>query len=227
MEQQAIETKPLIIKDAVLLAIATGKRAQNLKELRDGLQTIHSGSLYFHFWGNLLHPRFEEREYNNDFAAWARHALHDKVIAERLSVIGPTPNGNLDELRQELVDAIEQRLDEREFLTWAQPDQQFEFIRSEVVIFETRNRVRTPEELARQIGRLSVGSIFYHFVDARTRNDNRRDDFSNWLSAFGPCGQGLLRPLSEIDPYFMSLTELRVRLDDLFSNGLGSEVSRG
>jgi hypothetical protein len=226
VEQPAAEVAPLVIKDCALLAIATGQRAQNLKELRDHLLSIHPDSIYYHFWGGLLQPRFEEREYNNDFAAWVRHGLHDKALAERLSVIDSAVHPDLDDLRQELVEVIEQRLDEREALAWAQPDQQFEFIRSQTVVFRTDRRFRTPEALAGYIGQMSVGSIFYHFIDARRRNANRADDFGNWLDAFDGRYQPLSLCLAQIDPYFTSLTDLRARLAETFARCL-REMSDG
>ena len=67
------EARPFFVKDCALIALATGLKAQNLKELRDQLQRVDSSSLYYHFWGGLLHAGFEEREYGNDFAEWVRH----------------------------------------------------------------------------------------------------------------------------------------------------------
>jgi hypothetical protein len=212
------EVKQFVVKDCAMLTIATGTRAQNLKELRDMLLTIHPGCIYYHFWGGLLNPRFESHEYNNDFATWANRSIHDKALAERLSVIDPTAFGILDHLRQELVEVIEERLDEREALAWAQPDQQFEFIRSQVVVFKTAQQLKTPEELARCVGQLSVGSIFYHFIDARSRNDNRKDDFSNWLTQFGDAYDTAIQLLASTEPYFTSLSELRGDLANRFAS---------
>ncbi|BBA36665.1 putative uncharacterized protein [Methylocaldum marinum] len=220
MENNTSGSTPFIVNDCALLAIATGRRAQNLKELRDQLLIIHPGSIYFHFWGNLLHPRFDEPEYSNDFAAWSRHALHDKVLAERLSVVDPNSYGTLDELRQELIEIIEQRLDEREVLAWAQPDQQFEFIRALTVVFRTDLQFFAPEKLASRIGHMSVSSIFYHFIDAKRRNENRLDDFRNWLESFGGRYESLIQCLAMIDPYFTTLTRLREDLARIFSGCL-------
>lgn len=159
-------TEDFAVKDCALIALATGTRAQTLRGLRDNLLGCHPGSIYYHFWGGLLHSRFEQREYNNDFAAWAAHALHDKVLAERLAVIDPTAFGDVEDLRRELIDLLEQRLDELEYLAWAQPDQQFEFLRSQIVVFDTGKRVARPENLSALVPQFSAGSIFYHFIDA-------------------------------------------------------------
>ena len=112
------KVEPFSIKDCALLVIATGKSAQNLRELRDNLITIDPGSIYYHFWGTLLRPRFDDPEYNNDFAAWIRHNLHDAILAERLSVVDPSEFNEIDDLRHELIDLIEERLDESELILW-------------------------------------------------------------------------------------------------------------
>lgn len=204
------------VKDCALIAMATGTRAQTLKDLRDNLLDCHPGSIYYHFWGGLLHTRFEEREYNNDFAAWARHALHDKTLAERLGVVDPTEFGDIEELRRELIDILEQRLDERDYLAWAQPDQQFEFIRSQIVVFDTGRRIGQPADLAALMPQFSAGSVFYHFIDARRRPPAGVDDFRAWLQGFGPDYEDLCTELAAVDPFFLSLTELRRELALVF-----------
>ncbi len=112
--------EPFIVKDCALLNIATGKKARNLKEMRDHLLEIPLGCIYHHFWGGLLRHRFDEPEYNNDFAEWVRYALQDNILAERLSIIDPAACADLESLRQELLEVIEQRLDETETITWAE-----------------------------------------------------------------------------------------------------------
>ena len=49
---------PFEINDCALVGIATGRRAQSLREMRDILLDIHPGSIYYHFWGGLLRPYF-------------------------------------------------------------------------------------------------------------------------------------------------------------------------
>jgi hypothetical protein len=206
------------IKDCALIAIATGHRAINLKELRDILNTISSDSIFYHFWGNLLQPRFEEREYNNDFASWAWHGMHDATLAERLAVIDPTDFADLEDLRQELLEIIEERLDEQGYLSWLQATSRFEFIRSQIVIFDTGHRVETPEKLAELLPNLSTGSIFYHFIDARRRLDSHGDDFSFWLSGHGERCSELCSLLSGIEPYFGSLHQIKNQLVKTFTD---------
>ncbi|MFQ5825162.1 MAG: DUF5752 family protein [bacterium] len=211
------EVAPFAIKDCALIAIATGKRAQGLRELKDHLQTITPDSIYYHFWGGLLRPRFDDPEYHNDFAIWSRHGLHDKIIAERLSLIDPTDFTTLEDLRQELIEVIEERLDEVEIPPWAKHDDQFEFICSQIVIFDTHQEIKHPREFVQILPRMSVGSIFYHFIDARRRNESGMDDFQNWIRELGDEYTNLCRYINEIDPYFSTLAELRSQITKVFS----------
>ena len=197
------------VRDCALVALATGRRAQNLKELRNELWGVSLSSIYFHFWGALLQPGFEEREYNNDFAEWVRHEIHDRVLAERLGVIDPSDYEDLEDLRMELTDTIEQRLDATELITWSRPDRQFEFLRSQIVVFRTPLRIQQPVELAAVMRRMSPSSVFYHFIDARRRTTDGRDDFRVWLEQWGRRLHPLSAALAAVDPYFTTLVDLR------------------
>jgi hypothetical protein len=205
------------IKDCVLAIISTGRRAQTLSELRNVLRDVHPGCIYHHFWGTLLRPQFSDREYNNDFATWCHHSLHDNRAAERLAVIDPAGFSNLESLRQELIEVIDERLDETELMLFARADQQFHFARSVIVVFDTHRRLSHPAELVKALPELSVGSVFYHFIDARRREPIGVDDFLSWLLGLGPEYQGLCNSLAEVDPYFESLFVLRDRLAGLFA----------
>ena len=207
-----------VIKDCSLLTIATGKKAQNLKEMRDHLLNIHIGSIYHHFWGGLLRPGFDESEYNNDFAGWGHDALQDHILAERLSVLNPDAFADLESLREALLEVIEQRLDEIGTLPWAEPDMQFHFVRSQIIVFDTREKIEGPEHLVEALPKLSVGSVFYHFIDARRRSPEMMDDFRSWLKSCGADCENLISQLAAVDPYFGSLAELRAQLTNLFAD---------
>jgi len=212
-----IMAEPFAVKDCALIALGTGVRAQNLRELRDRLQSIHPACIYHHFWGGLLRPLFDDPEYQNDFAGWAWHGLRDARLAEKLALVDPSQCPSLEDLRRELVEVIEERLEESEFIPWAKTNQQFYFVRSQIVVFDTNLRIEGPAIIAGMVPRLSVGSIFYHFIDARRRTASRRDDFSEWLLGCGDrCAEMVIPRLIAIDPYFSSLTELRRELEKVF-----------
>jgi hypothetical protein len=213
------------VKDCALGSIATGRRAQTLRELRDILRDIHPGCIYHHFWGTLLRPQFSNREYNNDFAAWSHSGLHDNPAAERLAVIDPADFADLEELRQEVIEVIDARLDETELMLFARHDQQFHFVRGVIVVFDTHRRLAGPAELKDVVPEMSVGSIFYHFIDARRRDPVGVDDFRAWLMGLEPAYQPVIDDLAEVDPYFESLFALRDRLTEVFTRHFNSGES--
>ena len=210
------QTQAFVIKDCALLSIATGRRAQNLQELRDHLSSIETSSIYYHFWGRLLRPRFDDPEYNNDFAAWVAHGLRELGLAERLAVVDPAAFSDLEDLRSEVVNVIDEHLDQTEHAAAGRRQDRFNFRRAQTIVFDTGRRVARPEELAATVPKLSLGSIYYHFVDARRRPPQLVDDFRSWLAEFGDAYSPIVRRLEAVDPYFMSLAELRTELTNAF-----------
>ena len=208
--------KQFEIKDCALAAIGTGLRAHDLREFRDILASVHAGCLYHHFWGGLLRPQFENPQFVNDFAEWANGGLHDKPLAERLGVIDPAEYSDLEELRREVLEIIEQRLDELETNLPASRSRLFHFIRSQIIVFDTGRRLSEPSQLADAIPQMSEGSIYYHYIDARRRNESGSDDFRVWLSASGGASLQLADRLAAISPYFISLHALRDQLTITF-----------
>lgn len=207
---------PFAVKDCALIAISTGTHAQNLRELRDRLETVHPGCIYYHFWGGLLRPQFDEPEYMNDFAAWSWRCLHDTRLAERLALVDPTRFRELEDLRRWVLEVIEQRLDEIGFVPWSKTGHQFQFARSQIVVFDTRVRIQHPKELQERICRMPLGSIFYHFIDARRRTEQGNNDFSEWLLSLGEEYRELAEQIAAIDPYFTTLAALRNELAGVF-----------
>jgi hypothetical protein len=222
MAKTKVDVKPFAITDCAMLSIATGVSAENLRELRDRLGEVPESSIYYHFWGMRLRPRFEEPVYNNDFAHWAQEGLHDRRLAERLGVIDPPSFNDLSELRMELIDVIEERLEESELVPWAKPDEGFRFIRSILVVFDTGVRITRPEDLRDLLPSLSRSSLYYHFLDARRRSPEGEDDFRAWLASFGDRYDRLRGEIAMIDPYFSSLSELGRLLTGCFERaGVG------
>lgn len=215
---------PFEVKDCALIALATGRRAQNIRELKEILRSIDADSVYYHFWGTLLRPRFDNPQYHNDFAIWIAHQLHDKVLAERLALLDPTDFDSVDQLRGEIIEILEERAYELEFPAWSKGDEQFEFIRSQLVIFKTDTLIQKPVDFCTILPKLSVGSIFYHFIDSRSRLPEGSDDFQNWLNGFDGAYKNLCTLISELDPYFNSLSELREELAKIFTTYFAESV---
>ena len=138
-------------------------------------------------------------------------------------MIDPVDYPDTTELRRELVEVIEAELDRSETLPWTTRERQFRFVRSQIVVFDTRRVVERPSELPNAVAAMSHTSVFYHFVDARRRTPESVDDFSIWLADWDREGfEELCRTLAGIDPFFRSLVETREELVEVFSESLGT-----
>jgi len=195
--------------DCASTTLSLGRTAHNLRELRDRIADVPARSLSHHFYEALLRPAFDDPEYRNDFALWARRHLHDGLLAERLGVIDPLEYQDLEPLRQHLLEVIEDRLSETIYVPAAAPGHEFHFLTSQLVILETGLTAATPAELAERIPKLPTGSIFFHFVEGRRRPPLRVDDFSAWLARWGPAFDRCRERIAAIDFHLWSLTEMR------------------
>lgn len=209
--------------DCAAITIATGRKVWTVRELRDALVTIPPSSIYHHFWGGFLAPKFREREFNNDFASWVWHEVGANALAERLAIVDPTILDDLEALRAELVDIIDDHLDLYEQLAWLPARTPFHFVRSQLVVFDTGVRAESPREMARVVPELSDGSVFYHVIDARRRPPDHVDDLRAWLSGLPGDHAAVCRRLADVDPYFTNLTELRTRLATILQEDTEAE----
>jgi hypothetical protein len=203
----------LAVKDCALVAIATGRRARDLQELRDGIAESDLACIYYHFWGGLLRPTFDDPRYHNGFGIWVENALHNQALAERLSVIDPKDYPDTSDLRTHVLQIVDSELEQRGNEAEASEDSLFDFIRSQIVVFTTSRSLAHPSELPEALANMTRTSVFYHFIDARRRTPDAVDDFTTWLNDMDRDGYAeLTERLAGIDPFFVTLTETR---DDL------------
>ena len=211
---------PFVIKDCNLSIIATGIVAESLIELRDHLYEIPLSSIYYHFWGGRLRISFAHPEYHNDFARFAHFGLNDEILTERLAIVDPTEYENLEDLRKKVIDIIEERIEEINIVIWSKNEYKFNFLRSIIITYDSKTKIESPPDLKTLIPKLTPSSIFYHFIDSRRRTQEKKDDFSYWLSQFENKNEELINKIKEIDPYFLSISEIKQKLNELFNRYL-------
>ena len=204
---------PFKIMDCSLLVSMSGlPPAFNLRELRERIAVCSTDVLYHHFCETPLSPAFEYPDHRNDFAVWASRRLSDKVLAERLGAVDPYACTSMEELRTMVLEVIDERLSEVTMIPWARPGHEFYFMEAMTLVFDSGERIQTIQELPVAIGRMSSGSIYFHFVEARRRPPIGMDDFSHWIGGFEEVGARYVEALSHIDFYFYTLRELRDEL---------------
>jgi len=207
------DVTPFAIKDcALIIRICDLLPAINLRELHERVSNCPVDSLYHHFCETAIRPSFDDPEFHNDFARWARRALHDHALAERLENLHPYSFASMEELRKELLDIIADRLSEIHYIPWALHDQAFFFKEATTVVFDTNRVIEKPEDLGKAVAAMTTSSLFYHFWEARRRTPDLMDDFSFWLTSWNDRGKALIEAFSQVDFYFMSLRELQQKL---------------
>jgi hypothetical protein len=204
---------PFQVKDCTLITRMAGlKNAMNLREMQERIDGAPVECLFHHFCETVIRASFDDPEYHNDLAVWAARQLRDRILAERLAIINPYKLSGLEELRRVVLDIIDERLSEVYYIPWAPPGQDFHFMQAVTVVFDTGLSMETPDELQNMLPQMSLGSVYYHFVEARRRTEDGTDDFSAWISSSENPDRRLLDTLAGLDFYFLSLAELKQSL---------------
>ena len=210
---------PFNIKDCTLITRMAGiDTAMNLRELRERTEVISTECLFHHFCETVIRPTFDDPDFRNDFAIWAARIMRDGILAERLGILNPYSMANLEELRRQVLDILDERISEVHHFRWAPAGEEFQFMQAVTVIFDTGMQLTQPEDLIVALPQMSLSSIYYHFVEARRRTETGRDDFTTWLTDFGEGVEPIIQSLHGIDFYFLTLAELKQRLIDALGN---------
>jgi hypothetical protein len=204
------EVRTFRVKDCTLIVRMGGvEPALNLRELQERIRICPTECLYHHFSETLIRPSFDYPEFRNDFAIWSYRNLRDRVLAERLGVINPHSFDNLEELRGRLLEILEERLDEVHYIPWVEKGGEFRFLRAATIVFDTGLDLHTPGDFISQLGNMSNSSIYYHYIEARRRTEEKTDDFSAWMKRLERAPTRLIEILHSIDFYFLNLSELK------------------
>lgn len=209
---------PFWFHECVVMPMPTGKTAVNLRDMLQTLREVDESVLCYHLWQSRMAIAHPAVEYPNDFAVWAAQALQDSRLAEKLSVIDPFGFENMEEVRETLVDLLEEYLWDLPSVPWARPGFEFHFCEaSTVVLLRARIVAGTLSEFRSGLTQVGLDSIYYHFVDARWRlRSMKTDDFSNWIRDSYDLPD-LVAAIQAIDVWFYTLEEVRKTILDLVS----------
>ncbi len=204
---------PFRVKDCTLITRMGGvEPAVNLRELRERIAVCPVECLFHHFCETVVRPTFDDPEFRNDFAVWSSREMRDRILAERLGIINPYTFDNFEQLRELLLEMIDERLSEAPYYPWVPGGADFRFMRAVTVVFDCGVSLAAPEDLVRELPRFTTSSVYYHFVEARRRTPDKADDFSAWLTGFGSGTRKLVAALKGIDFYYLALPELKETL---------------
>ena len=188
-----------------------GRRARNEQELLEHLEEIPADSIYFHTYSDFLRHSYIKGPYPNDFATWVAEEIGDNVLGERLGILNPFAFESVEALRSEIISIIDDHLKALQVVPRVVHGEPFEFMSSRIIEIPTGIEVETFEDFASALKDVDVSVIYFHVFEAELRMGKGHSDFAIWLET--SVGQGALAErLDAIDPYLLSLEELRAQI---------------
>lgn len=204
---------PFEVKDCTLITRMGGVgTAVNLRELRERISVCPEACLFHHFAETLVRPSFDDPEFRNDFAIWSARYLRDRVLAERLGILNPYKFDSLQQLRETVVEVIDDRLSELPYIPTVRKGDDFLFMQATTVVFDSGVVLESPDDIMSALPEMSNSSVYYHFVEARRRTEERVDDFTAWCKGFGSGCEELVEAFRSVDFYYLTLPELKATL---------------
>jgi len=200
------ETTPFEFMQCVSIHKSTGKKAANLRGLRDVIAEASDDSIVHHNYQYFQKGRM--REYTNDFAEWVGDCLGEKTLAEHLSNIDPYDYKEIGALRDEMLGLIDAYLERFPNPKEAMPGDEFYFNETVTLIFPVGIRARNLAEFFAAIKYIEEDCIYYHFYEARIRLGRGNDDFSRWFE--DTLGEkDLAVKIRAVDPLMYSVEQIR------------------
>lgn len=202
-----------------LLRIGKDK-ATSLQELLEAIRTCPDASIFQHTFQTLEEHHYIREGFSNDFAHWAFAACNEVGLAERLSSIDVREFTSIPTLRERLLHSMDDYLQKNPRAATRTAMEPFYLMAADLVVIPTPYVARNLEEFADGLRKVSIHSIYYHFIDARLRLKLNTNDFSIWLDQELEMGQAADR-LNQIDIYTSTLEGVRRSILNVIERKIG------
>lgn len=210
-------------RQCVSILRSTGKKAANLRELREAIATVSEDSVFHHTYQYFLKEHI--LEYTNDFAQWAGESLEERALAEQLSNIDPYDCETVADLRTALVKVIDSYLERFPEPRDALEGEEFFFNETVTFVFPVGIWARNLAEFLIALRYVDLGCIYYHFFEARKRVAGGVDDFSRWFQD-SLLKQDLAEKVRAIDPFMLTTEEIRAHITDMVMGEVNSDMEK-
>lgn len=153
-------------------------------------------------------------------------ALQDTKLAEKLSSFDPFDYSDMAQVREAVLEILEEYLWDLPYIPWARPGFELYLCQASTAIIQSLTPVNTLTEFCQGLQRIGLDSFYYHFFEARWRlKVHKVDDFSFWIEYNFDLPK-LVQAIRDIDIYFYSLPELRRTLLALITEHLEAACER-
>jgi len=211
---------PFYFNSAAHLLRIGREKADTLQELLDAVRQCNDACIFQHMFQTLEEHHFIREGFSNDFSHWAFAACNEMALAERLAALDVREFTAIADLRQRLVGILESYLKSNPRASTRPALEPFYLMAADLVVVPTPYVARNLEEFADGLRKVSVHSIYYHFIDARLRIKLNNNDFSVWLEEELDMGRAADR-LNRIDIYTSTLEGVRRSIQRIIETEIG------
>ncbi len=219
-----MSTEPFRFYTERRLVELTGLNARTLPQLLAILREVPGASVFYHTHQRFLSHHFEKPMVYNDFAVWVGEALLESALAEQLAAIDMFSFTSIRQIREALLRVIEihARTGGGRMRECPEGDE-FHFCKSRSFVMPLGTAADSVPDFFAALPALTNNSLYFHFFESRLRLEHATNDFSQWLEAHGEAG--LARAINALDPYALSLDELKSEIIELGrKNGVPSHA---
>ena len=211
--------RPFYFNTSAHLLRITRQKASNLSELLRAVRECPEDSIFQHTFRTLQEHHFIREGFSNDFAHWALTDCNEPGLAERLAGVDVREFTSLQDLRQRLIQLLEEYLQRNPKIAERPAQDIFYFCASDVVVMPTSFVANTLAEFADGLRHISVHAIHHHFIEARLRLKLSSNDFSQWLlDDMGLIGAA--RAINRIDIYTATMEDVRQKIVKIVERAL-------
>jgi len=200
-----------------------GRSARDEQQLLEAIEEIPLDSLSYHTQSFFLRHKYIAGPYPNDFATWAAIQVRDRVLGEKLGILNPYDFENLEALRTEIVNIIDEHLSQLQIIPRVIYGEPFHFMQSQIIEVPTGLEARTLTEFRKILATVDASVVYYHNFEAILRLGRKKGDFALWIEEQLNLPE-LAQKISRIDFYMTSLESICHRIIKLCDEVLSKEV---
>jgi len=214
--------EPFRFNECMALLKVTGRKAGDVIEFVEILETLSDSVIFHHMHQSFLRPHVKPPEFTNDFAVWAAEALEEKILAERLANINPFEYAGISQIKSEIIRIITGHLKEYPAPRPVIKGKEFFFAEGVTIVLPSGHEVTSLEGFLEAVKTVDSSSIYFHFYEARLRLGKAHDDFSRFLTdCFDDerCKR-MASAIRSLDPYMYTTEMLRGKLVGIIEKGI-------
>ena len=123
----------------------------------------------------------------------------------------------MDELREQTLAVFDHHFKLHARANGREAREPFYLLQAQTFTVPTQHQAHDPRSFARELRRVSIDSVAFHFIDARLRLQLHTNDFSQYLRGFDL--DRVAEQIDALDFYANTLYELRDRIATLVEVG--------